>query len=72
MDDVVNIFNVLLEFNPTNNFKGFLNFTCSFVDLNVDISFDSSSNFIELTINLKPEINGSNENAIDIHNFVSD
>ena len=40
VDDIVNIFNVLLDLNPTNNFKGFLNFTCSFVDVNADVSFD--------------------------------
>ena len=40
VDDIVNIFNVLLDLNPTNNFKGFLNFTCSFVDVYADVSFD--------------------------------
>ena len=35
------IFNVLLDLNPSNNFKGFLNFICSFVDVNADVNFDN-------------------------------
>ena len=72
MTDFVNIFNILLNFNPTNNFKAFLDFRFSFVDVNADVSFDSNYSFIELTNNLKAEINGSNENDIHIHIFVSD
>ena len=36
----VNIFNVHNDFNATNNFLRFLNFTYSFVDINVDVSYD--------------------------------
>ena len=55
VNDFVNIFNVLLNFNPTKNFKEFLSFRCSFVGVNGDVSFDSDCNFIELKndLNLK-------------------
>ena len=44
----VNIFSVCNDFNATNNFIRFLNFTYSFVEVNVDVSYDVNRNFSEL------------------------
>ena len=43
----VNIFNVHNDFNATNNFIRFLNFTYSFVEVNVDVSYDDSCDLSE-------------------------
>ena len=42
----VNIFSVHNAFNPTNNFIRFLNFTYSFVEVNVDVSYDANRNLV--------------------------
>ena len=42
----VNIFNVHNDFNATNNFIRFLNFTYSFVEVNV-VSYDDSCDLSE-------------------------
>ena len=60
----VNIFNVHNDFNATNNFIRFLNFTYSFVEVNVDVSYDGSRNLSELMNKSKPGSNGSNKNPI--------
>ena len=46
----VNIFNVHNDFNATNNFIRFLNFTYSFVEVNVDVSYDDSRDLSELML----------------------
>ena len=45
---LVNIFNVHNDFNAANNFIRFLNFTYSFVEVNVNVTYDGSCNFSEL------------------------
>ena len=50
----VNIFSVHNDFNATNNFIRFLNFTYSFVEVNVDVSYDGNHNLSELMNTLKP------------------
>ena len=67
----VNIFNVHNDFNATNNFIRFLNFTYSFVEVNVDVSYDDSRNVRELINKSKPGSNGSNKNAILIFLFLA-
>ena len=53
-DIFVNIFNVHNDFNATNNFIRFWNFTYSFVEVNVDVSYDESRNISELMNKSKP------------------
>ena len=67
----VNIFNVHNDFNATNNFIRFLNFTYSFVEVNVDVSHDDSRNLSELMNKSKLGSNGSNKNAILIFLFLT-
>ena len=67
----VNIFNVHNDFNATNNFIRFLNFTHSFVEVNVDVIYDDSRNLSELMNESKPGINDSNKNAISIFLFLT-
>ena len=67
----VNIFNVHNDFNATNNFIRFLNFTYSFVEVNVDVSYDGSCNLSELMNKSKPGSNVSNKNAILIFLFLT-
>ena len=50
----INIFSVHNDFNATNNFIRFLNFTYSFVEVNVDVSYDGNHNLSELMNTLKP------------------
>ena len=44
----VNIFSVYNDFNATNNFIRFLTFTYSFMEVNVDVSYDDNRNLSEL------------------------
>ena len=67
----VNIFNVHNDFNATNSFIRFLNFTYSFVEVKVDVSYDDSRNVSELINKSKPGSNGSNKNAILIFLFLA-
>ena len=67
----VNIFNVHNDFNATNNFISFLNFTYSFVEVNVDVSYDGSRNLRELINKSKPGSNDSNKNAIFMFLFLT-
>ena len=54
----VNIFSVHNDLNATNNFIRFLNFTYSFVEVNVDVSYDGNHNLSELMNTLKPGSKG--------------
>ena len=60
----VNIFSVHNDFNATNNFIRFLNFTYSFMEVNVDVSYDGNRNLSELMNKSKPGSHSSNNNAI--------
>ena len=44
----VNICNVHNDFKATSNIIRFLNFTCSFVKVNVNVSYNGSRNLSEL------------------------
>ena len=70
-NNFVNIFNVQNDFNATNNFLRFLNFTYSFVEVNVDVSYDGSHNLSVLMNKSKPGSNDSNKNAILIFLFLT-
>ena len=68
----VNIFSVNNDFNnTTNNFIRFLNFTYSFVEVNVDVSYDGNCNLSELINKSEPGSNGSNKNAILVFLFLT-
>ena len=67
----VNIFSVHNDFNATNNFIRFLNFTYSFVEVNVDVSYDGNHKLSELMTKFKPGSNGSNNNAILVFLFLT-
>ena len=67
----VNIFSVHNDFNATNNFIRFLNFTYSFVKVNVDVSYDGNRNLSELINKSEPGSNGSNKNAILVFLFLT-
>ena len=60
----VNICSVHNDFNATNDFIRFLNFTYSFVEVNVDVSYDAIRNLSELMNKSEPGSNGSNKNTI--------
>ena len=47
----VNFFSANNDFNATNNFIKFLNFTYSFLEVNVDVTYDGNRNFSELINN---------------------
>ena len=67
----VNIFSLHNDFNATNNFIRFLNFTYSFVEVNVDVSYDGNRNLSELMNKSKPGSHGSNNNAILVFLFLT-
>ena len=67
----VNIFSVHNDFNATNNFIRFLNFTYSFVEVNVDVSYDGNCNLSELINKSEPGSNSSNKNAILVFLFLT-
>ena len=67
----VNIFNLHNDFNTTNNLIRFLNFTHTFVKVNVDVSYDGSRNLSELMNKSKPGSNDSSKNAILIFLFLT-
>ena len=67
----VNIFSVYNDFNATNNFITFLNFRYSFVEVNVDVSYDGNRNLSELMNKSKPGSIGSNKNAILVFLFLT-
>ena len=67
----VNIFSVHNDFNATNNFIRFLNFTYSFMEVNVDVSYDGNHNLSELMNKSKPGSNGSNNSAILVFLFLT-
>ena len=67
----VNIFSVHNDFNATNNFIRFLNFTYSFMEVNVDVSYDGNRNLSELMNKSKPGSHGSNNNAILVFLFLT-
>ena len=67
----VNIFSVHNDFNATNNFIRFLNFTYSFKEVNVDVSYDGNLNLSELINKSKPGSHGSNNNAILVFLFLT-
>ena len=67
----VNIFSVHNDFNATNNFIRFLNFTYSFMEVNVDVSYDGNHNLSELMNKSKPGSHGSNNNAILVFLFLT-
>ena len=67
----VNIFSVYNDFNATNNFITFLNFRYSFVEVNVDVSYDGNRNLRELMNKSKPGSIGSNKNAILVFLFLT-
>ena len=60
----VNIFRIYNDFNSTNSFITFLNFRYSFMEVNVDVSYDDNCNLSELMNKSKPGSNGSNKNTI--------
>ena len=66
----LNFFSVYNDFNATNNFIRFLNFTHSFVEVNV-VSYDGNHNISELMNKSKPGSNGSSRNAILIFLFLA-
>ena len=66
----VNIFRVHNDFNAINNFIRFSNFTYSFVEVKVDVSYDDNRNLSEL-IKSKPGSNGSKKNAILVFPFLT-
>ena len=67
----VNIFSVHNDFNnTTNNFIRFLNFTHSFVEVNV-VSYDGNHNLSELINKSELGSNGSNKNAILVFLFLT-
>ena len=66
-----NIFSVQNDFNATNNFIRFLNFTYCFKEVNVDVSYDGSRNLSELVNKSKVGSNGSNKNVIMIFLFLT-
>ena len=68
---IVNIFSVYNDFNATNNFIRYLNFTNSFVEANVDVSYDGNRNLSELMNKSKPGSNGSNKNETLIFLFLT-
>ena len=70
-NDFVNIFSVHNDFNATNNFIRFLNFTYSFVKVNVDVSYDGNRNLSELINKSEPGSNGSNKNAMLVFLFLT-
>ena len=67
----VNIFSVHNDFNATNNFIRFLNFTYSFMEVNVDVSYDGNRSLSELMNKSKPGSHGSNNNAILVFLFLT-
>ena len=67
----VNIFNVHNDFKATNNFIRFLNFTYSFVEVNVNVSYNGSRNLSELMNKSKHGNNNCNKNAISIFLFLT-
>ena len=67
----VNIFSVHNDINATNNFIRFLNFTYSFVEVNVDVSYDGNRNLSELMNKSRPGSIGSNKNAILVFLFLT-
>ena len=67
----VNIFSVHNDFNATNNFIRFLNFTYSFMEVNVDVSYDGNRNLSELMNKSKPGSHGSNNNVILVFLFLT-
>ena len=70
-NDILNIFSVHNDFNATNNSIRFLNFTYSFVEVNVDVSYDGNRDLTELMNKSKPGSNDSNKNAILIFLFLT-
>ena len=67
----VNIFSVHNDLNATNNFIRFLNFTYSFVEVNVDVSYDGNHSLSELINKSEPGSNGSKKNAILVFLFLT-
>ena len=67
----VNIFSVHNDFNAINNFIRFSNFTYSFVEVNVDVSYHDNRNRSELMNKSKPGSNGSKKNAILVFSFLT-
>ena len=67
----VNIFSVHNDFNATNNFTRFLNFTYSFREVNVDVNYDDNRNLSELINKSKPGSHGNNNNAILVFLFLT-
>ena len=67
----VNIFSVHNDFNAINNFIRFLNLTRSFVQVNVDVSYDGNCNIGKLMNKSKPGSNGRIKNAILIFLFLA-
>ena len=61
----VNIFSVHNDFNATKNF------TYSFVEVNVDVSYDGNHNLSELINKSEPGSNGSNKNAMLVFLFLT-
>ena len=55
----------------TNNFTRFLNFTYSFMEVNVDVSYNGNRNLSELLNKSKPLSNGSNNNTILVFLFLT-
>ena len=70
-NDIVNIFSVHNDFNATNNFIRFLDFTYSFGEVNADVSYDGHCYLRELMNKSKPRSNSSNKNAILIFLFLT-
>ena len=67
----VNIFSVHNDFNATDNFTRFLNFTYSFMEVNVDVSCNGNHNLSELMNKSKSGSNGSNNNTILVFLFLT-
>ena len=66
-----NVFSVHNDFNTISDFIRLLNFTYSFVKVNVDVSYDGNRNLSELMRKSKPGSNGSSKNAILIFLFLT-
>ena len=52
------------DFNETDDFIRFFIFTYSFVEINVDVSYEGNSHLSKLIDKSKPEGIGSNKKAI--------
>ena len=60
-----------IDFNATNNFIRFLSFRYSFVEVNVDVSYNGNHNLSELINKSEPGSSGSYKNTILVFLFLT-